>query len=233
MKIEYLFNDRFCRDELNNKVESYKEMRKMAIIASSIFLVIYILLLTILKYAPNLDSQDDFIPDFKPVIIFILICSIPIGLKYMSDVLYYNSKNARREIYKLENEEYKFLNKMIYLKNDPDIMMNVYQLLKNDKLCKSHVTFSYNEENRLIMDINLKDFDILQVQCGESLLDYLDKYQLQAYHELNKPLNSEEMYDLLTTKINELNLDLERTETYEDYRQKIDRIKNKNKEVIK
>lgn len=83
------------------------------------------------------------------------------------------------------------------------------------------------------MDINLKDFDILQVQCGESLLDYLDKYQLQAYHELNKPLNSEEMYDLLTTKINELNLDLERTETYEDYRQKIDRIKNKNKEVIK
>lgn len=130
MKIEYLFNDRFCRDKLNNKVESYKEMRKMAIIASSIFLVIYILLLSILKYAPNLNVQDDVIPDFEPVIIFILIFSIPIGLKYMSDVLYYNSKNARREIYKLENEEHKFLNKMIYLKNDPDIMMNIYQLLK-------------------------------------------------------------------------------------------------------
>ena len=47
MNIEYVFNDRFCRDELNNKVESYKKMRKMAIIALSIFLVIYILLLSI------------------------------------------------------------------------------------------------------------------------------------------------------------------------------------------
>lgn len=232
MKIKYLFNDQYFREEMNDTIEDYKDTRKKSIIASIIYLVIYIGLLNLAKYLTP-SPKDEFFELIIPFVIFILMFSAPLGVMLIGNVFYYNPKVAQRNVNQLKNKELNFLNKMIYLKNDPDIMMNVYQLLKSNELFKSHVTFNYNEQNRLVMNINLKEFDILQPQYNESLLNYLDKYQLQAYHELNKPLNENQMNELIMNKIKELDLDLERIESYEDYRQQIDKIKHKNKEVMK
>lgn len=233
MKIKYLFNDQYFREEMNDTIEDYKDIRKKSIIASIIYLVIYIGLLNLAKYLTTPLPKDEFFELITPFVIFILMFSAPLGVMLIGNVFYYNPKVANYNVNQLKRKELNFLNKMIYLKNDPDIMMNVYQLLKSNELFKSHVTFSYNEQNRLVMDINLKEFDILQSQRGESLLNYIDKYQLQAYHELNKPLNENQMNELIMNKIKELDLDLERIESYEDYRQQIDKIKHKNKEVMK
>lgn len=232
MKIKYLFNDQYFREEMNDTIEDYKDTRKKSIIASIIYLVIYIGLLNLAKYLTP-SPKDEFFELIIPFVIFILMFSAPLGVMLIGNVFYYNPKVAQRNVNQLKNKELNFLNKMIYLKNDPDIMMNVYQLLKSNELFKSHVTFNYNEQNRLVMDINLKEFDILQSQHGESLLNYIDKYQLQAYHELNKPLNENQMNELIMNKVKELNLDLERFESYEEYRHQVDKIKYKNKVVMK
>lgn len=233
MKIKYLFNDQYFREEMNDMIEDYKYTRKKSIIASIIYLIIYIGLLTLAKYLITSTPKDQLSDSFAPFVIFILMFSTPLGLLFIRDAIYYNLKNAHHDANRLKHKELNFLNKMIYFKNDPDIMMNVYQLLKSNELFKSHVTFSYNEQNRLVMDINLKEFDILQSQHGESLLNYIDKYQLQAYHELNKPLNENQMNELIMNKIKELDLDLERFESYEEYRHQVDKIKYKNKVVMK
>lgn len=233
MKIKYLFNDQYFREEMNDTIEDYKDIRKKSIIASIIYLVIYIGLLNLAKYLTTSMPKDQLSDSIAPVVIFILMFSAPLGLIFIRNASYYSLKNAKCDANRLKNKELNFLNKMIYLKNDPDIMMNVYQLLKSNELFKSHVTFSYNEQNRLVMDINLKEFDILQSQHGESLLNYIDKYQLQAYHELNKPLNENQMNELIMNKVKELNLDLERFESYEEYRHQVDKIKYKNKVVMK
>lgn len=232
MKIKYLFNDQYFREEMNDTIEDYKDTRKKSIIASIIYLVIYIGLLNLAKYLiPS--PKDEFFELIIPFVIFILMFSAPLGVMLIGNVFYYNPKVANYNANQLKRKELNFLNKMIYLKNDPDIMMNVYQLLKSDELFKSHVNFIYDEQNRLVMDINLKEFDILQPQYNESLLNYLDKYQLQAYHELNKPLNENQMNELIMNKVKELNLDLERFESYEEYRHQVDKIKYKNKVVMK
>ena len=233
MKIKYLFNDQYFREEMNDTIEDYKDMRKKSIIASIIYLVIYIGLLILAKYLITSMLKDQLSDYIAPFVIFILMFSAPLGLMLIRDASYYSLKNAKCDANRLKNKELNFLNKMIYLKNDPDIMMNVYQLLKSDELFKSHVNFIYDEQNRLVMDINLKEFDILQSQHGESLLNYIDKYQLQAYHELNKPLNENQMNELIMNKVKELNLDLERFESYEEYRHQVDKIKYKNKVVMK
>lgn len=233
MKIKYLFNDQYFREVMNNTIEDYKNTRKKSTIASIIYLIIYIGLLNLAKYLITPSPKDEFFELITPFVIFILIFSAPLGVIVIREVFYYSPKNAQRDVNQLKRKELNFLNKMIYLKNDPDIMMNIHQLLKSNELSKSHVTFNYNEQNRLVMDINLKEFDILQSRHGESLLNYIDKYQLQAYHELNQPLNEDEMNELIMNKIKELNLDLERIESYEDYRQQVDKIKYKNKEVMK
>lgn len=233
MKIKYLFNDQYFREEMNDTIEDYKDMRKKSIIASIIYLVIYIGLLILAKYLITSMLKDQLSDYIAPFVIFILMFSAPLGVMLIGNVFYYNPKVANYNANRLKHKELNFLNKMIYLKNDPDIMMNVYQLLKSDELFKSHVNFIYDEQNRLVMDINLKEFDILQPQYNESLLNYLDKYQLQAYHELNKPLNENQMNELIMNKIKELDLDLEKIESYEDYRHQVDKIKYKNKVVMK
>lgn len=233
MKIKYLFNDQYFQEEMNDTIEDYKDTRKKSIIASIIYLVIYIGLLNLAKYLITSTPKDQLSDYIAPFVIFILMFSAPLGVMLIGNVFYYNPKVANYNTNRLKNKEFNFLNKMIYLKNDPDIMMNVHQLLKSNELFKSHVTFSYNEQNRLVMDINLKEFDILQSQHGESLLNYIDKYQLQAYHELNKPLNENQMNELIMNKIKELDLDVERIESYEDYRHQVDKIKSKNEEVMK
>lgn len=233
MKIKYLFNNQYFREEINDTIEDYKDTRKKSIIASIIYLVIYMGLLILAKYLTTSMPKDQLSVYIAPFVIFILMFSAPLGVILIRDVIYYNLKNAKCDVNQLKNKELNFLNKMIYLKNDPDIMMNVYKLLKSDELFKSHVTFIYDEQNKLVMDINLKEFDVLQSQYDESLLNYLDKYQLQAYHELNKPLNENQMNELIMNKIKELDLDLERIESYEDYRHQVDKIKYKNRVVMK
>jgi len=233
MKIKYLFNDQYFREEMNDTIEDYKDIRKKSIIASIIYLVIYIGLLNLAKYLITSTPKDQLSDYIAPFVIFILMFSAPLGVMLIGNVFYYNPKVANYNANRLKHKELNFLNNMIYLKNDPDIMMNVYQLLKSNELFKSHVNFIYDEQNRLVMDINLKEFDVLQSQYDESLLNYLDKYQLQAYHELNKPLNENQMNELIMNKIKELDLDLERIESYEDYRHQVDKIKYKNKVVMK
>lgn len=236
MNIEYLFNDRFCIDLLNETVDDYKKFRKNAIIISIISIIINVLLLLSLNHISKMSTLSANMQDSAFVIIFVLMFLIPFSFYHIINIFIFNSKNAKKEIYNLEKQELDFLNAMICCKNDPDIMMNVYQLFKNDKLFKSHVTYYYNNKNRLIISINLNDFklfnDVLRSKNYYNLSDYLNQYQLQAYNDLNKPLNSDDMYELFKTRLEELNLDINKIESYEEYHQKVNKIKNKNKKVI-
>lgn len=130
MKIKYLFNDQYFREEMNDTIEDYKDTRKKSIIASIIYLVIYIGLLNLAKYLTP-SPKDEFFELIIPFVIFILMFSAPLGVMLIGNVFYYNPKVANYNANRLKHKELNFLNNMIYLKNDPDIMMNVYQLLKS------------------------------------------------------------------------------------------------------